>query len=274
MTQYKNGVEELRIASIENNKKIQQMCETEKQPICDELDMYDLPTYSFYSLYENGQEAFLDIINEFIIIAMLILFTTNLITKYMKNAIIKVELTRKKYKNILIDLSKKIMTISLIPVLAILFIYFFSYLYTGSLSYNIQDIKSLFIGDILAEKRYIFLIINIINTFINALIITGITAIVCRKEHNFILASIKSIITVIGIELFLEIIVSSLLFNIIFKVDYGILFNIISIMTYDTTYGVYPKIIVNLNIAIVVFITLYLLYKNKEQLMQDCEKNL
>lgn len=270
----KKLIEDNQQIAKENITNIENICKTDVNlEICQQIESFTIPTYSFFSLYESGLERTLNIFNEFFLIFFIIIITAIPLCKYMKNAIIKNENNRAKYKNILFKIFFQAFKYTIVPVIGLLSLYIFSYMTAGSLQHTATDIQTLFVGKILTEQKILYLICNILNTIFNFISLIGITILICRKEHNYILATIKSFITIIGIELFFEIIISGLILKLIFNVDYGLVFNIISVLSYDLTYGLWPRLLFNFIFMIIVIILIIYNYKDKEKFIIDCEKN-
>ena len=82
-----------------------------------------------------------------------------------------------------------------------------------------------------------------------------------------------SFLTIIGIELFLEIVVSGIVFGNIFNVNYGILFNIINAIPFNDSYGIVWPVVFSLGMNMIIMFIIYLVYRNKEKLIIDVEKN-
>ena len=53
----------------------------------------------------------------------------------------------------------------------------------------------------------------------------------------------------------------------------GVIFNIMNMITFNDSYGMFFTILVPLILTIISFLVLIKLYKNKENLLIDCEKN-
>ena len=98
--------------------------------------------------------------------------------------------------------------------------------------------------------------------------------IVARKNHNLYISIILSYLLYIGIEIFLEGLIGKILFLNIFKIDSMMLyFNIMNIFSLNLVKG-YPYTFIPL-ILILILTTLIVIkmYKNKESLIIDCDKN-
>ena len=94
-----------------------------------------------------------------------------------------------------------------------------------------------------------------------------------RKQQNIIKAIILSVLVFVGIEVFLEIVVNGLIFGLVFKSEVGNIFNIMNLLIFNINYGVSKLLIFTISFFLLTFILVLILYKNKEKLIIDCEKN-
>jgi len=114
---------------------------------------------------------------------------------------------------------------------------------------------------------YLIYIVILSITFIN------ISLLVARKQQKFIPCILFAYIVYFAIEIFFETVVRVFIFLNIFKSDFGTLFNILNIFSFNDIYGVGALLLLNLSFAIISFILVYLAYRNKEKLLIQCEKN-
>ena len=73
--------------------------------------------------------------------------------------------------------------------------------------------------------------------------------------------------------MFLEIVVNGLIFGLVFKSEVGNIFNIMNLLIFNINYGVSKLLIFTISFFLLTFILVLILYKNKEKLIIDCEKN-
>ena len=116
----------------------------------------------------------------------------------------------------------------------------------------------------------LFVFLYLINITIYSLSYINISLIVLRKQQNIIKAIILSVLVFVGIEVFLEIVVNGLIFGLIFKSE---IFNIMNLLIFNINYGVSKLLIFTISFFLLTFILVLILYKNKEKLIIDCEKN-
>ena len=96
---------------------------------------------------------------------------------------------------------------------------------------------------------------------------------ILSKNQRYILAILYSFITYVGIELFFEVVVNSLLFQLLLKSDIGYVFNIMNLFTFSDMNGIITLMIFTFIMFMLSFIAVYFTYRNKEKLIIDCEKN-
>lgn len=129
--------------------------------------------------------------------------------------------------------------------------------------------------DFLMNNVFLFVILYLLNIFIFSAIYLNIALIVVRREHNYLLAILESFLLVIAIELFFEIGVNGLFFQIFFKNNnIGSIFNIVNAFAFNVAeYGVGVLFVFSISCLILSSLFVYLSYRNKEKLIIDCEKN-
>ena len=96
---------------------------------------------------------------------------------------------------------------------------------------------------------------------------------ITRKYHNYFVSLILSYLSVLGIELFLEIFVGAFIMSYVFHDGYSVLISIMNPLSFTDSNGmlgmmICPSIFLGLSA-----ILLYFLYRDKEKLIIDCEKN-
>lgn len=168
-------------------------------------------------------------------------------TKQIENYLI-----RNSYKYFIKSLLKKSYSIIVIFPLLLLILYIFFY-------FRVLSVQSTSILKILNYLPHILINIIIISTIIN------IALIVIRKFHQFITSILAS-----GIFYLFWVILLDQLTSILFKNNINIIFSITYLnMEKYSYYNLIGVLLIN----IISWFTLYLLYRNKEKLIIDCEKN-
>ncbi len=260
----KNLIKE-HIKLIDDCKNLDEINSTYNQILfCKDILKNDFSEYAINTkdAYDNYIVDFLrTYFNEFISILIIVIGSTYYITKYLKNRIILNDITRQKYTTIIKKLFFSSWRYSLLLPIMMAIIFFIICLFVKS-----QNISNIIID----QKTILYFGALCFQAFILSLIYTNISLLISRKEHNFLLAIVKSYILLIVIELFFE----SVLIKVIakfFKSDNGYYFNIINIYNFLNTDNIFISLFIQLFVLILSFIVLLLFYKNKEKLIIDCE---
>lgn len=119
----------------------------------------------------------------------------------------------------------------------------------------------------------LFIIVYLLKMLFISIIYVNITLVVCRKNHRFIPATIISYLLFLVIDIFLEVFVNIVIFSMIFKSNFGIVFNIISPFSLFDYYGLFYSFLIPFILMLISCFAVYLCYKNKEKLIIECEKN-
>ena len=206
-------------------------------------------------------------------IAIIIAGSSYYITKYLRNRIILNDITREKYKKIIKKLFFSAWKYALIVPIMLFIIYFILFLKVDNFSFSegITDTSG-FVGTIF-ENNLIFLFFTIfLKSFILSMVYININLIISRKEHNYIFSIIKTYLFIVGLEILFETVIR-IFINKLGTFEYGILFNIINIYTYPYVEKGLAQIFILFGILLISFVPLLLVYRNKEQLIIDIEKN-
>lgn len=197
--------------------KIQDVCDTMKETIENK--------YSALVLY--GQTFFNDYFpNSFTLILFTIIPSCYFITKYLKTRVLLNENNRNIYNNNLKKVFKVSYLSSLIILITLLFTILFYIFYSKRvelLSYELSLVPWEHTGNI-----FMFILIFILNNLFTTLIYVNISLIVSEKFHNYFASLTLIFLSILGIQLFLEIVLNGLISGIMFKSDIGIIFNIIN----------------------------------------------
>ena len=119
----------------------------------------------------------------------------------------------------------------------------------------------------------LFVIAYLINVTLYSMIFVHIALLVARKQQKTIPCIIISYVLYLAIEIFLETVVKVIIFQRIFHSEFGMIFNIINVFGMNDLYGVGTLLMVNLCMVLISFALVYLVYKNKEKFVIQCEKN-
>ena len=119
----------------------------------------------------------------------------------------------------------------------------------------------------------LFVISYLINVTLYSMIFVHIALLVARKQQKTIPCIIISYVLYLAIEIFLETVVKVIIFQRIFHSEFGMIFNIINVFGMNDLYGVGTLLLLNLCMVLISFALVYLVYKNKEKFVIQCEKN-
>ena len=135
-------------------------------------------------------------------------------------------------------------------------------------------LNSLLVFGDLKTGPVFYVVAYIINILLFSAFYLNLTLIVMRKQHNYFLLVIESFLLLIAIQLFLEVVVNGIIFNKIINSSIGLVFNILNGFTFNLANASIPiTLLFSFSCFIITSIIVYLRYKNKEQLVIDCEKN-
>lgn len=210
------------------------------------------------------------------VIAFLLLIIPSMygICKKLKYKYIKNALTRQSYTNFMKELLKESYKyIWLLPLITLYMMLIVSTYTTFDLTYAMTS-YSVSWPYTLLSKPFLFIVLYMANILFHSFFFINISLIVAKKINKYIPCVIVSFILYIAIELFLEVGVSMLIFNIIFKNDFGIIFNVMNLFMFNTVFGIAPVLIFSFSAMLLSFLALYFTYRDKEQLVINCEKNI
>lgn len=226
--------------------------------------------YSAFVLY--GQTLFNDHFpNGFTLILFTIIPSCYFITKYLKNKVLLNENNRNNYNKNIYNVFKVSYLASLIIPIILLFTILFYIFYSKRvelLSYELSLVPWEHTSNI-----FMFILMYIINNLLTTLIYVNISLIISRKHHNYFISLILTFLSILGIELFLEVVLDGIVSGIMFKSNIGIIFNIMNSVPFNDSCGIYYPTLFTFVVFIITCVILYYSYKNKEKLIIDIEKN-
>lgn len=257
--------------NLDGNESIEGQAEWCSRVLESDLSEFDTNAYDAYDVF--AIDYLREYLNEFILIAVVVVGSSYYITKYLRNRIILNDITREKYKSIIKKIFFSAWKYALLVPLMLLIIYFIIFLNVDKFYFSegISDTLG-FVGTIFENNLVLLFLVILFKAFILSLIYININLIVSRKEHNYILSVIKTYLFIVGIELFFEIVIDNFVGKLL-SFKYGFLFNIINIYTYSYVEYDLTQVFILLGIFLVTFIPLFLIYRNKEKLIIDVEKN-
>ncbi len=237
-----------------------EFCEAVKKEPASQKNFYNM-------LYDTHSAGYYSL--GFFLFLFVIVQSNKIVCHFFKNNCLKNYLTRQSYKKtikeLFLDAYKPALLFPLITIIA----YIVCYFTTGTFNYgNMWEESTM-------SNPALFMVVYLLKITIMSFFYVNIGLIVCKKNHDFIISVIKSYLLFIGIDLFLEVIVGTLILHIIFRSEFGLLLNILSIFTlYDNfNNGLFYSVIIPLIFLIISTIILYRTYRNKENLIIECEKN-
>lgn len=255
-----------------------QECESgiipEQKEICDEiLNSYHEPQPDFYytvTVLSSDMDILIYLM--FALISIPVLYY---VCNLFKNRNILYLLTRENYKQMKKDIVLKSYKSALILPTIYIIIIVFSLIYCKGFNidsyYALMPTKELF-NEII--NPYLYIIVLIFKALLTGLIYVNIALIVARKNHNFYLSTLLSYILFIAIEIFLEALVGYIIFGKLLHIDsMMIYFNIMNIFSMNLSKGYIAVFIPLIILFLISSIVLALVYKNKEELVIDCDKN-
>ena len=200
------------------------------------------------------------------------------ISKYFKNNIIKNELNRISYKQIIKKLFRKSYFSLIFIVPFILLIIYISIISNGiESSYSVfnadSSIASALWTSFYIDNPLLLVIFHVISLLIHFILYINVGLIVVRKYHNYYIAVLLSYITLIGIEAILEFGLNVIICNMILKNNYGEIFNIFNYVFFDNHVSYLAPFLIPFILMLITFIIIFIIYKEKELLVIDCEKS-
>lgn len=252
------------------NKKNEDMSEKELE-ICNfylevmKPEELNMTVYNGYNMFVS--DFYGEYLSEFIIALIIIIGSTYYVTKYLRNRIIINSIFRESYKNIVKKLFFSSWKYACMFPMMLLIVFILTYILTGNGSNGYAYMEdTIFENNVLLYFIFIF-----IQSFILTLLYTNISLIVSRKEHNYILAVIKTLVCIIGLQLLFETLNNRIymLFNGSLNFSLNIM-NMYSIFNDEN--AVYNMICMIVLLAIS-FVILFISYKKPEKLIIDSEKN-
>lgn len=210
----------------------------------------------------------------FILFLFIIMPSLYNICKYMKNRQIINDSTRMNYKNSKFKIFIEAYKSSFILPSIIFIAFVICYCYVGNFNpeYAIENSTSVW-SETTLNNPYLFLLTYLLNIIVHSILYINIALCIARKYNNYFVAVILSFLTFIGIESILEIGFNGILFTTILSSDSGIIFNIMNMITFNDSCGILALLSIPTSVMLISFIVLHFMYKEKEILIIDCEKN-
>lgn len=241
---------------------------------CAKVEKRRNQTYSFFPLLSEEID-FRFRVSPTVFILLIIVPSGMYISKYLKNRILLTENNRQSYKKSLRKAFKKSYAMAFVLPATLLLVFALFFWYTKS--FDLSSFEDYTMTPWRLETmKYPLLFLGswLLNTTMICLFYVNCNLFISRKFHNYFISIILTFLMIIGIELFFEIVVNSLICRLIFHSEIGIIFNIFSLHTFLDSFGVLPTLTFSTVLCILSFVAVGLAYRNKEKLVLDCEKNI
>jgi hypothetical protein len=262
---------EYKINECKNNIKN----ESELFAWCKEYKKWDGPKRS------DAFFTFFDIIfdNHFRIIHLLlpiliIMCSINRINIKLTNGYIKNELIRKKYS--IYMLKEWLLSISHLLIIPLLFVFIFvvSFILTGNIDYKNSMLNfDPWVNPIFFNNIILSIVIYFINFLLHGIFIINIGYIMTKKGKGYILSVISSFIVYLGLWLFSETFFGYFIMIGIFgKPELHNYFSFTSLWGYPLINNFMIFTLIQFSYALISSIIVYIIYKNKEEVIMANEK--
>lgn len=208
--------------------------------------------------------------NSYAIILILFIVTPSLyyLTSFFKNGIIKNNSTRESYKKTLSKLILNTHKSAIILPIITLILFIVGYILTKD--FNVINYEEIIWNKSTVSNPLLFMTLYLLNIIIHSLIFCNIALCIARKKHNFVSSIILTFITYIGIEILLEVGISNLLLNTVFKVNLSPLISILNMMPFNDSNGIVFPLVTPFLVLLISYIVIYFMYRDKEKLIIDC----
>lgn len=247
--------------NLEANKKYASYCES--------INDFDKKNDFFSTLAFGGLDGLRK--NQLYIFLFIAVPTLAYICRYLKSKTIQDDLQNKDNKEMIHTILKKSYKYATIIPIVVLLAFIISYIYNGNFNYISEYVKCSW-EESTMNHPYIFSTLFILRTVFYSIFYVNICLSIARKQHNFIISLILSYLTLFCIQIFFEVILA-LIPSIIFKSEFGLIFTAMGIIDYQDAFGVIYPFLFSIVIAIISTIIVYYLYKDKEKISIDCQKN-
>lgn len=273
LQEFKKNEEYRQIMIKECKNTIKTSQKKEEIELCKEVIKTESSEYDFYTVFADVLAWRVQYIYylAFLIVAIPTLYK---ICKILRNKSIINTNTRDSYKSFLKHFFKTAYQyIWILPLLSLIMMIPLLMNTTLNPSNGILNSTSPWTSNIVYHPM-LFIIFYAIYMIICSITFVNISLLVARFQQKFIPCVILSYIVYFAIEIFLETVISIILFTKVLKSGMGILFNILNIFTFNDSYGIPTLLLVSSSLAIISFGLVYLVYRNKEKLVIQCEKNI
>lgn len=183
-----------------------------------------------------------------------------------KSRVVNYELTRQNYKTFRKKLLMNSYKPSLLMIIIYLAIVITSYIYCNGFIASTEYIPNN------VSNPYTFIFINLFKILVLSLTYVDISLIVARQNHKLYISLILSLLLFYGIELLSGYFIGTLLLDKIFNLNISSNISIYNLFVSDLTNPLVHIIYPLFMFIVTIFIMNYM-YKSKEKLVIDCDKN-
>ena len=241
--------------------------------ICQNIKLQSTNKFSFFymlqSLINGSSKTFY---SPLLAILLVVISTSYCATRYLRNRSITNEITRIGYKNSLKRFFKKSYASALIIPILYIVMFLICIIYTGHFAPNESELPNLLWSTSTVSNPIFFIVIYLLNIACLSIFYVNCVLCIVRKNHNFVIATIISVLFLIAVELSLEAIKGQILAK-IFNIQIGVTMSVINFHSISDEYGILASLTFSVFIMTISFVGVYFLYRNKEKLIIDCEKN-
>ncbi len=189
----------------------------------------------------------------------------------LKNKVVVNILNRTSHKNYIKKLLVESYKYAWLVPLVMLFLFILCFIYSGHFDSSYRNLFNVDDNFFYNMNIIVFMVEYMFSLALFNIFLINIGLIAMRKNHNLVVIIIESFLIYIGLDLVIEMFVGHFLSKIMNgNISPISLFNQFSLVYYNS---VLQSIIVELGLVIVSTLIVYLMYKNKEKLIIDCEKN-
>lgn len=256
-------------------------CLAEKKEYCPSVDVackirpysLDSTTVFFNILVLEGFGKFFSI--ELFSPLLIIMVTTYWFHQNLKSGNFKNELTRMSYKNFLKKNYKRILKIGLILPLMLVVLYILSY----TISTGFQMSQDMITGKdptssidlIFRNKVPIYLLVMLINIYLNSLFYSNLALITAKKFKNPIISIICAYLIFFAITFFFEVFLNAIFYH-LFGITVFTWLTLLNFYAYDGVKSLTAMVFLALLLWGITGYINYKYYKNKEEVIIDSEK--
>lgn len=227
--------------------------------------------YNILILEGFGKFFSIEIFSPFLIITV----TTYWFHQNLKSGNFKNELMRMSYKDFMKKNYKRILKIGLILPLMLVFLYILSY----TISTGFQMPQDMITGKdstssidlIFRNKVPIYLIVMLINIYLNSLFYSNIALYTASKFKNSIISIICAYLLFFSITFFFEVFLNAIFYR-LFGITTFTWLTLFNFYAYDGVKSLTAMFLFALFLWGITSYINYKYYKNKEEVIMDCEK--